>query len=74
MGDYQRAKEYHARNVSREDVKQKVTKSILEEVIATNKWHFHVNGEKIKICKTFYLQTLGIRDNTVRKALETVTH
>ena len=36
MGDYQRAKEYHARNVSREDVKQKVTKSILEEVIATD--------------------------------------
>ena len=33
----------------------------------------HVNGEKIKICKTFYLHTLGIRDNAVRKALETVT-
>lgn len=35
----------------------------------TIRYHFEVNGKRVKVCKVFFLNTLGVSETVVRTAL-----
>ena len=54
-------------------VKQKTVRKKTSRRTWSFQWHFHLSGQKIKVCKPFYMDTLGIKEETVRTACEKIT-
>lgn len=69
LGDHELQWRYIANHTIAEDVKR-ITVVRKNNRTQSIKYYFHLDGEKMQVCKTFFINTLSISHQTVYTALE----
>lgn len=70
MGNLLQQREYLVRHVKKEEKKRKTTKVECSRRQHTLHYSFPLEGRLVPICKTFFLNTLGISEKVLRTSLE----
>ena len=68
LGEWQRQRDYIANHVMRKQTKRNTNKDSRRK--QTFSYFFTINDQKIKVCKTVFLKTLGIGEKIVSHTLE----
>lgn len=73
LRDLQLQREFIVRHIDTDETKQKTTSKDESGRSKTHKYFFTYQGERLSVCKTFFLNTLSISERTTRTAIQKVT-
>ena len=71
LGSIEEQRSFIASSVKAESIELSRTKNRHSRRPFTNKYSFSVNGQRIKVCKEFFMATLNVTDALIRSSLHT---